>query len=177
MKFTWIFLPLVVGEVIFSNFISANWISANSLRQFYFANLIAKRYIGIRFRGGFPKARRGNQRWRLNSTWNGARSPRFHACLYHSVWTYLFRFVLKASYPASSFISAFPFTGNPMRRLGYHSLWLLHWVGLTLVENITYTYEKKNKKEKTKEIKKHPISVSFPNCISHTKCIELSFEK
>lgn len=25
------------------------------------------------------------QRWSFNSDWNGARSPRFHACLYHSV--------------------------------------------------------------------------------------------
>lgn len=60
----------------------------------------------------FPKVRY-HERWSLNSDWNGARSPRFHTCLYRSVWTYLFWFILKAFYPASSFISAFPFTRNP----------------------------------------------------------------
>ena len=56
-------------------------------------------------------------------------SPRFHACLHHSVWTYLFWFVLKAFHPASSFISAFPFTWNPP---AYHTQRASHPTSVSL---------------------------------------------
>lgn len=45
------------------------------------------------------------QRWGFNSGWNGARSPRFHACLYRAAWTYLFSFLLKAFRAVGFFIS------------------------------------------------------------------------